>query len=452
MALLRLTLGVCPRCLAAVPAALVLEEGRAWLVKHCPDHGDARTLMAEDGAAWAELDGFCEEMMEPLGAPAGANLNLPLTDRCELACPICFARSGPGRGREREPRSEDVGPLLSGARGAKVQLYGGEPAARPDLPEVVAAVRASGNVPVLATNGLAIAGGDLLDRLVAAGLGEVHLQLDGFSSKASVTLRGRDLIAEKRSALARLEGAGVATGLECTLARGVNEDAVGEVLGYALAHPFVRGVFFRSYGRLGAAGLGPEARLRVEEVVALVSRASGGRVTPRGFAVVQKALFAAFGLLGVPSCHHEPFYPIVRQPGGGWSAAEELVDVEGLDAALERFRAARRRWRYAAAAALAADALPLVREPGPVRSLLAAAAGALSGAGPLDALRLPGALVVGAGALCDPDTMDLALAQRCDAGLVVRRGEPWLTQALDALREERRWRGLDKGGGDRGRA
>lgn len=443
MALLRVTLGTCPTCLAAVPASLVLADGMVHLVKHCPEHGDTSTLVAEDGPAWAELAAFYEEMMAPLPGIGDKNLNLPLTDRCNLACPICFTRSGPRRGDEREPSPGDVARLLAGVTGAKVQLYGGEPMVRNDLPDIVTAVIASGNVPVLATNGLLLAEEGVLDELRAAGLGEVHIQLDGLSGQGDKTLRGRDVTAIKRKALDALERAGMPTGLECTLARDVNDGAVAELLTYALDHPFVRGVFFRSYGHLGVAGLGPKARLRVEEVVSMVADASDGRITPTGWATVQKSLYAAFNIMGVPSCLYNQFYPVLRRPDGTWTAAEELVDVEGLDDALERFRVTRHRWRWGAAAQLATEALPLVREPGLVRTLLSAAVRPLAGVGPLDTLATPGLLVVGAGSLCDPDTFDLAYALRCDAGLVVRDGEPWLTQSLDTLREER-WHGQGK--------
>ena len=438
MALLRVTLGTCPTCLAAVPASLVLEDGRVNLLKHCPEHGDTSALVAEGGYAWAELADFYEEMMAPLSGIGDKNLNLPLTDRCNLACPICFARSGPSRGNEREPSPGDVARLLAGVTGAKVQLYGGEPTVRNDLPDIVTAVVASGNVPVLATNGLLLAKDGVLDELCAAGLGEVHLQLDGLSGKGDKKLRGRDVTAIKRKALEVLENAGMPTGLECTLARDVNDSAVKEVLTYALDHPFVRGVFFRSYGNLGVAGLGPMARLRVEEVVSMVADASDGRITAPGWTTVQKALYAAFNLLGVPSCLYNQFYPVLRRPDGTWTAAEELVDVEGLDDAMESFRVTRHRWRWGAAAQLAAEVLPLVHEPDLVRTLLSAAVRPLTGVGPLDTLATPGLLVVGAGSLCDPDTFDVAYALRCDAGLVVRDGEPWLTQSLDTLREERR--------------
>ncbi|MDP7078329.1 MAG: radical SAM protein [Candidatus Undinarchaeales archaeon] len=438
MALLRVTLGTCPTCLAAVPASLVLEDGMVHLVKHCPEHGDTSTLVAKDGPAWAELAAFYEEMMAPLPGIGDKNLNLPLTDRCNLACPICFTRSGPRRGDEREPSPGDVARLLAGVTGAKVQLYGGEPTVRNDLPDIVTAVIASGNVPVLATNGLLLAEEGVLDELRAAGLGEVHIQLDGLSGQGDNTLRGRDVSAVKRKALEALEKAGMPTGLECTLARDVNDGAVAELLTYALDHHFVRGVFFRSYGHLGIAGLGPTARLRVEEVVSMVADASNGRITPAGWTTVQKALYAAFNLLGVPSCLYNQFYPVLRRPDGTWTAAEELVDVEGLDDALERFRVTRHRLRWGAAAQLATEVLPLVREPGLVRTLLSAAVQPLAGVGPLDTLATPGLLVVGAGSLCDPDTFDLTYSLRCDAGLVVRDGEPWLTQSLDTLREERR--------------
>ena len=93
--------------------------------------------------------------------------------------------------------------LLEVAPGCNVQLSGGEPTARDDLPEVVALGRALGHGFLqLNTNGLRIAREPgYAERLAEAGLATVFLQFDGVDDAPYVALRGRPLAAVKEQAV-----------------------------------------------------------------------------------------------------------------------------------------------------------------------------------------------------------------------------------------------------------
>lgn len=100
-----------------------------------------------------------------------------ITYRCNLSCAFCYSESGPGR----EPGPGAAARLrivdrLSGWGVLEVAIGGGEPAALPDLPELLAAIRAAGMVPNVTTNGT-IPRADIINAL-ARHAGVVHLSAD----------------------------------------------------------------------------------------------------------------------------------------------------------------------------------------------------------------------------------------------------------------------------------
>ena len=71
---------------------------------------------------------------------------------------------------------------------------------------------------------------------------EIYLQFDGFRPSTYLKLRGEDVAAEKLTALQRLNDAGVFTTLVATVARGINEDEVGDIVLHGLSLPRCAGV------------------------------------------------------------------------------------------------------------------------------------------------------------------------------------------------------------------
>lgn len=299
------TASVCPVCLGPAPAERVAVGDAVLLVKRCPEHGEfsapvwrgepaftgwvrpkiptARRGPGTERALGCPNDcGLC-----PDHGQHTCTLLIEVTQHCNLRCPVCFASAGQGGGRAkgleglggelggrpgderhegdtRASRREDdptLGELVARlavlrprAGDANIQLSGGEPTLRDDLPQLITAVRGLGYPFVqLNTNGLRLAREKgYAARLAAAGLDSVFLQFDGPDDAATARLRGLPLHADKVRAVEACAAAGLGVVLVCTVARGVNDHCLGDIVRFGLARvPVVRGAHFQPVSFFG---------------------------------------------------------------------------------------------------------------------------------------------------------------------------------------------------------
>lgn len=297
------TTSVCPVCLARVPARKVVgADGNIYLEKRCWDHGPFRTLIwegdLESYLAWGASD--VPGAVIPVGAGAvergcpydcglcqsherdGCCVLLELTNRCNLRCPVCFASAG-----EQAPRDlslEEIGKqydlLLSRGGPFNIQLSGGEPTIRDDLDAIIALGKEKGfSFFQLNTNGLRLAREPgYTAHLAKAGVSTVFLQFDGLEDSIYRTLRGADLTQVKLDAIQACREAGLPVVLVPTVAPGVNDQALGDILRFALSQaPHVRGVHIQPISYFGRCGLeAPEKRLTIPGILRRIEEQTGG--------------------------------------------------------------------------------------------------------------------------------------------------------------------------------
>jgi uncharacterized radical SAM superfamily Fe-S cluster-containing enzyme len=298
------TQSVCPVCLARLPARREQDGEDGWLVRTCPEHGTFRTRFwhGPPGPAGWDRPKIPRAGSQPAGsAPEPGcpyvcglcpehhqrtcTVVVEVTTRCNLGCPICFADAGSAAGPDA-PLGEIAARLLLArqkAGPANVQLSGGEPTLRADLPEIVQAAKAAGFPFVqLNTNGLALAAEPALaKRLAQAGLDSVFLQCDGVTDTAHIGLRGRALARKKRAALDAAMAAGLGVVLVATLLPGINDGEIGALVRLAASlAPGVRGVHYQPAARFGRyPGDGATApRLTLPEVMAALEEQTGGLI------------------------------------------------------------------------------------------------------------------------------------------------------------------------------
>lgn len=305
---LSLTESLCPDCLKKLPARHVLSSGDVYLEKECPEHGKFRTVIwrgSPDFSSWRrpKTPAFPSHPLKPalLGCPYDCGLCpdhrqhtchvlLEVTQRCSLGCPVCYANSGTLAGLDPgldvithwfERILETGGPF-------NIQLSGGEPTLRDDLPEIIRIGRSLGfSYFQVNTNGLRLAAEpDYLAELKQAGLSCVYLQFDGTQDEINEELRGRRLLTIKQKAIENCADLGIGSILVPTLVPQVNTQDIGNIIRFALRYaPAVRGVHFQPVSYFGRfrSYIGDEARLTIPEIIRAISSQSGGLIQENAF-------------------------------------------------------------------------------------------------------------------------------------------------------------------------
>lgn len=311
------TASLCPVCLTRVPAAREQQDDTVFLVKQCPEHGSFRTVIWRGPVPFSSW--LRPKKAAPLkkaftavsrGCPFDCGLCpthgqhtctalIEITQRCNLHCPVCFADAAMTGNNSKDPSMSRIGFLYDRIMDASglcnIQLSGGEPTVRDDLPAIIALGKSKGfSFIQLNTNGLCLAA----DRnyalcLKEAGLCSVFLQFDGLSRDTHIALRGRDLNTIKEQALHHCRDAGLAVVLVPTLVPGINTHEIGAIIKYATRFaPTVRGVHFQPVSYFGRFPEAPadKDRLTLPELLQLIKNQSGGAITAEHFAP--------------PSCEH----------------------------------------------------------------------------------------------------------------------------------------------------
>jgi 7,8-dihydro-6-hydroxymethylpterin dimethyltransferase len=264
------TLSICSTCLRRVDAKIVFENENVFMLKNCKEHGFEKVLIATDIEYYKNIRNYNKPSETPLhfttkthyGCPYDCGLCqdheqhscltvIEITDRCNLACPTCYAMSSPHYGRHRTVEEvEKMLDIIVAAEGSPdvVQISGGEPTVHPDFFAIMDIAKKK---PIkhlmLNTNGIRIAKDFEFTKQLAtyAPDFEIYLQFDSFKSSALEQLRGKDLTETRMKALEHLNALNLSTTLVVTLQQGVNDDEIGKIIEFALKQKCVRGVTFQ---------------------------------------------------------------------------------------------------------------------------------------------------------------------------------------------------------------
>ena len=297
------TESLCPVCLAKLPAVVFADRDMVSMRKACPEHGEFRTPLWRGDPAYGSWSrpkvpfqashpatettdgcpfdcGLCPDHRQQT-----CTAIIEVTSRCNLSCAFCFANAG-GSGTD-DPDLSRLRALyesvLAGGYLCNVQLSGGEPTLRDDLPEIVALGRSMGFEFIqVNTNGIRFAT-DLhyVEKLKNAGLASVFLQFDGTHDSIYQALRGRNLFETKAQAIRNCRRMDLGVVLVPTLVPAVNVDHVGEIIHFAVENlPTVRGVHFQPVTYVGRypGTRADAARLTLPEVMRSIELQTRGLI------------------------------------------------------------------------------------------------------------------------------------------------------------------------------
>ncbi len=310
------TFSLCPVCLKKIPASLVYKEDGVYMDKGCESHGYFSTIV------WRSSKEYYREWMDFAGSRSGCNSVIHSTDRqgcpfdcglcrghkqetcsaaimvtkkCNLNCPVCFTRTKTGK--QSDPDIESIEKMYKfywetfnmSNRGAfPVELCGGEPTVRDDLPDIVTLGKKIGfDYIQINTNGIRI--GQDIDYLYAlkySGATTIYLSFDGFSDETHQNNSGEKLTEIKIKAVENCSEVGIGVVLVPCIVPGINKNQVGQIIEFAKAHtPTVRGVHFQPISYFGDYPRLPrnEYRITIPEIIQAIETQTGGQIKKRNF-------------------------------------------------------------------------------------------------------------------------------------------------------------------------
>lgn len=307
------TKSLCPECLDVVDASIFEENGNVMLEKKCRKHGSFRDIYWSSATQFKRFEKYLhngEGVQNPYSStngncPMSCGLcpshktttilaNIDVTNRCNQSCPVCFANAS-SSGYLYEPSLEQIWKMMMMLRAEKpvpcpaIQFAGGEPTMREDIVEIIRMASYFGFTQIqIATNGIKLANSQKFCReLAAAGLHTVYLQFDGVTGEPYKINRGYNALPLKLKAIKNCRAAELTSiCLVPTLAKGVNDHQVGEIIKFAANNiDSVKGINFQPISFAGRINKKEriEKRITIPLLIALIEEQTGGIITADDF-------------------------------------------------------------------------------------------------------------------------------------------------------------------------
>jgi uncharacterized radical SAM superfamily Fe-S cluster-containing enzyme len=309
---------LCPICKRPLNGSYVRRGDFVFLESECSDCGAFSTLASEhadDFIDWTKYETVTvppKQALVPgkkLGGEFGSEcplhcgtcenhlmtaccVLLDVTARCNQHCPWCFAAAESDK--DSDPTLDTIEKWydrlmeLGEERPFNIQLSGGEPTVREDLPQVIRMGREKGfDYIQLNTNGRKLGEDEGYARQLAdAGLTTVFLQFDGMSDDIYREMRGEPLIDIKKKAVENCAKVGLPVTLVPTILRHVNLNDIGNIFAYMKDNlNVIKGIHFQPasfFGRYPGNNAAPETddygRVTMFALMREIERQTGGEI------------------------------------------------------------------------------------------------------------------------------------------------------------------------------
>ena len=304
------TESLCPVCLRVVPAKKVVEEDNIYLEKSCPEHGDCKILIWRGVDLYKDSSRFDVERTPPQNFLVDSQEGCPydcgpcpkhrqhvciavleITNRCNLRCPVCFA--GSNERYRYEPDLDTIKGMYETIvryveKPIDLQISGGEPTVRDDLPDIIALGKEMGiDYIELNTNGIRLARDiEYFRELKESGVDALYFSFDGLTDEVYRQTNGVDLLDLKLKALKNAAELEVGVILVPVIIPKVNYDQIGDIIQFAKKWiPTVVGVHFQPVSYFGRFSCTPkdEDRVTIPDILNAIEIQTGGELKIENF-------------------------------------------------------------------------------------------------------------------------------------------------------------------------
>lgn len=307
------TQSLCPICLKKINAIVWTKNNETYdetyMEKSCSEHGRFKALLWRGSIPmnkWVrnKIPTIIKNPKTPVnqGCPFDCGLCadhrqhtctalIEVTQRCNLACSFCFADA---HGKVEDDLSLETiqamyQSILDTSGNCNIQLSGGEPTLRDDLPQIIKLGHDLGfSFIQINTNGIRLAEDEaFVKQLKEAGLNSVFLQFDGTTDDIFEKLRGKPLLATKIKALENCQKYQLGVVLVPTLVADVNDQDLGNIIDFAVGWiPTVKGVHMQPASYFGRIPNLPveEKRLTLGDVMDKIEKQNRKKIKTSNFA------------------------------------------------------------------------------------------------------------------------------------------------------------------------
>ena len=375
------TKSLCPYDFRVLDAIIYEEDGKLYISRECPEHGEIVELYWTDLYLYKKFKKYSVKGRKFSGhntkyngncpfscglCPAHMNqtalANIVATNRCDLQCWYCFFYAEKA-GFVYEPSIEEIIDMVRTLRKQRpwipnaIQLTGGEPLLRKDLVEIIRRIREEGITHIqLNTNGIAIARMWLekgeeeavhyVRKLREAGVNTVYLSFDGVTPKTNPKNHWEIpfiLEAFKRGGMTSVV-------FVPTVINNYNVHELGDIIRFAAENmEVVRGINYQPISITGSVPRDQREKLRITipDVIREIERQTDGQIgrdawypVPWTYAISH--FMEAFSgepkltMVNNPVCGAATYvYPHIKRENGrkiveGFTPITEFVDVEAL--------------------------------------------------------------------------------------------------------------------------
>ncbi|MDV3243828.1 MAG: radical SAM protein [Nitrososphaerales archaeon] len=308
---IRQTQSICPECNRILPAIVFEREKKVWMTKTCPEHGETEELYFGSYEMYTKFSRYWKDgkgthaanvPMDVCSCPANCGLcsnhlshtglsNIIVTNRCDLTCWYCFfyVKKGLEGAYVYEPTLDQVREMARSLKserpvaGNSVQITGGEPTIREELPTIIKIMKEEGVDHIqLNTNGINLAlQPTLARRLKDAGVSNLYMSFDGTTPRTNPKNHW-----EAPYAIDACRKAGLGIVLVPTVIKSINDHELGSIIRFGERNlDTVHAVNFQPVSLTGRLTKTERAKYRITipDCIERIEEQTNGEITSDGW-------------------------------------------------------------------------------------------------------------------------------------------------------------------------